>query len=472
MWVIRNLKYLVKLFFASVMLVFCNFSYAQYSTNSSIPFTVDFVNGISLPMGDLEANSEPGFMNGFVVNKNLCSNISIGLNTNYTALTIKNKFGYSNEKWSSFSMSIGPQYHLAINKVFVEFYGKFGFTLINIPEATEYYPETDLIVSDINESNTSGLNTRFGINIGTQICKGMLLFASTEYNTNFNGDINYQTRDLSPAMDKAGEIDRDLASEIPLEHSAFSFSTMNINFGIRINLFTPNYKGTSNRRGISSGGDINNEDSGDAKAQDHNASRSNTTSSVKSNPDGDADNEDSGDAKAQDHNASRSNTTSSVKSNPDGDADNEDSGDAKAQYHNASRSNTTSSVKSNPDGDLDNEDSGDAKAQDHNASRSNTTSSVKSNPDGDLDNEDSGDAKAQDHNASRSNTTSSVKSNPDGDNQNSTLSFSKMLIEMDLNKDKRISKSEAKGELKSDFDKRDINKDGYYTEDENKKFMK
>ena len=39
---------------------------------------------------------------------------------------------------------------------------------------------------------------------------------------------------------------------------------------------------------------------------------------------------------------------------------------------------------------------------------------------------------------------------------------------MDINKDKKISKSEAKGDLKDNFEKRDVNKDGYITEDEMK----
>ena len=37
---------------------------------------------------------------------------------------------------------------------------------------------------------------------------------------------------------------------------------------------------------------------------------------------------------------------------------------------------------------------------------------------------------------------------------------------MDTNKDGKISKSEVKGKLKDNFDRRDTNKDGYITEDE------
>ncbi len=52
------------------------------------------------------------------------------------------------------------------------------------------------------------------------------------------------------------------------------------------------------------------------------------------------------------------------------------------------------------------------------------------------------------------------------DTKNTTPSFSKMLENMDTNNDGKISKSEAKGKLKENFNKRDQNNDGYITEDE------
>ncbi|SDH88421.1 MBL fold metallo-hydrolase [Winogradskyella thalassocola] len=52
------------------------------------------------------------------------------------------------------------------------------------------------------------------------------------------------------------------------------------------------------------------------------------------------------------------------------------------------------------------------------------------------------------------------------DIKNTTPSFRKMLENMDTNNDGKISKSEARGKLKDNFNKRDQNKDGYITEDE------
>ncbi|MGJ8549592.1 Lcl domain-containing protein [Winogradskyella wichelsiae] len=50
--------------------------------------------------------------------------------------------------------------------------------------------------------------------------------------------------------------------------------------------------------------------------------------------------------------------------------------------------------------------------------------------------------------------------------QNSVPSFQKMLTNMDSNTDGKLSKSEVKGKLKQNFDRRDQNKDGYITENE------
>lgn len=50
--------------------------------------------------------------------------------------------------------------------------------------------------------------------------------------------------------------------------------------------------------------------------------------------------------------------------------------------------------------------------------------------------------------------------------QNTAPNFTNMLIKMDVNQDDKISKTEAKGKLKDNFQKRDKNKDGYITKDE------
>ncbi|SDR94563.1 Ribonuclease BN, tRNA processing enzyme [Polaribacter sp. KT25b] len=64
------------------------------------------------------------------------------------------------------------------------------------------------------------------------------------------------------------------------------------------------------------------------------------------------------------------------------------------------------------------------------------------------------------HNNNNNNNNNSQKA------KNSGPSFERMLANMDTNHDGKVSKSEAKGKLKENFNKRDKNKDGYITEDE------
>ncbi|WP_299780704.1 DUF1566 domain-containing protein [uncultured Formosa sp.] len=67
------------------------------------------------------------------------------------------------------------------------------------------------------------------------------------------------------------------------------------------------------------------------------------------------------------------------------------------------------------------------------------------------------------------NNTQTRQVNNNRNNLNTPPSFSQLLEKMDTNKDQKISKSEAIGQLKNNFEKRDRNNDGYLTEDEMKK---
>ncbi|WP_157757671.1 hypothetical protein [Pseudalgibacter alginicilyticus] len=368
----------IKSLFTAVMLLFYSVSFSQGSTNDSKPFILDFVSGVSYPLGDFKSFSETGFKSGLVVNKKFCNNISVGFNTNYTALPIKSNIGVSNEKWHAFSLGVGPQYQIDINKVFVQFYGHLGVSFLDIPEVIDFYPQTDLVLTSLKEANSSGLNTRLGINIGAEICKGLRFFVSTEYTTSYNGHINYQIKDVTNAIDDGGNINADIVNNIPFENKDFSFSTMNIQFGIRLDLGNTNQKATS-------------------------------------------------------HNASRSNRSNNIKH----DDSDEDSGIGQLEGHSANISGRINSVNDNPNDDLDGEDDNIAKATSHNASRSNRSNNIKHD---DFD--------------------------EDSDSSAYSLSVLKVLVEMDINRDRKISKLEAKGDLKETFEKRDVNKDGYLTENE------
>ncbi|WP_147676862.1 MBL fold metallo-hydrolase [Algibacter pacificus] len=64
------------------------------------------------------------------------------------------------------------------------------------------------------------------------------------------------------------------------------------------------------------------------------------------------------------------------------------------------------------------------------------------------------------------NQKNTVKPNKADNTNQQAPNFKKMLSRMDTNKDGKISKTEAKGRLKENFDKRDGNKDGFIAETE------
>ncbi|WP_159023942.1 MBL fold metallo-hydrolase [Formosa sp. L2A11] len=64
------------------------------------------------------------------------------------------------------------------------------------------------------------------------------------------------------------------------------------------------------------------------------------------------------------------------------------------------------------------------------------------------------------------NTSTTNAKTPQKVNSNTPPSFSQLLENMDTNNDQKISKTEAKGRLKSNFETRDKNNDGFLTEDE------
>jgi hypothetical protein len=415
-----------QVFIISTTLLIISYSYSQNATNNIETYSLEFANGISAPVGDLENYADSGINSGFVLNKNFCNNISIGLGTNYSALAVKNEFGTTNEKWSSFSVNIGPQYSIDLNKFQVQFYGRLGVSFINSPAIENYYPKTNVVVLAFEEANTTSLNTRLGINLGIKVCNGLSFYLASEYASNIKNEINYGYRDISKAITESGTIDPDTVSEIDFSNKNLSFSTFNLNFGVRVDLntnrstkATDHNSSRSNKTShtplnIDNGDadDDNDDDERTTKATDHNSSRSNKTSSaIDKEKDEDEDEDDDKTTKATDHNSSRSNKTSNAI-NTDKDEDEDEDGDkkTKATDHNSSRSNKTSNaIGKEKDEDEDKDDDKTTKATDHNSSRSNKTSNaINTDKDEDEVQDDDKTTKATDHNSSKSNRTSNV----------------------------------------------------------------
>jgi len=413
---IRKFKFPIKLFCTSLLLATYSFSFSQ---NNAPTYALDFVNGISAPIGDFKNYADGGFNSSFIISRKFCNDASIDLSTNYTSLPIPNEFGVTNHRWNTTTINVGPRYTISGKKFSVGFYGKLGLSFITIPEIKEYYPTTTIVVSNQESTKTSSLNTRLGINLGIEVCNGLQFYIGSEYVTNLGSQINYSSRDLSSAISAKGTIDPDLASEIPFTEENFSFSTLNVNFGIRIdiggnssNSRATDYNSSRSNRTTSavSVGDENEGDgnSGGTRATDYNSSRSNRTTSAISVGDENEGDGNSGGTRATDYNSSRSNRTTSAVSVGDENEGNGNNGGTRATDYNSSRSNRSTSAISVGDENEGDGNSGGTRATDYNSSRSNRTTSAVSVGDENEGNGNNGGTRATDYNSSRSNRTTSA----------------------------------------------------------------
>jgi hypothetical protein len=408
-----------------IFIVFVTFAYSQKKSNGleqnkSSSIDISLAAGISTPSSSFSDNSYAG--NGSfleIASTYYFSKIGIGVllgsisnPTEGNLLDIANDAGYpievNSEKWKTSYYGIGPSYKTNIGSLEAIIFAQAGSMSIkpnslegNFVTSTTEVP-TSIPVYNFSNNKTSKVGFyNAGIKLGYKLNQNLGLYILANYASTFSDDLsidksstNIKNFDLNrDGVISPEEIQKLQRVEIEYKTSTITSKFQTINYG-----FSLSYSFGKNKQ---------------AKAQDHNASRSNTTSSkIAQNPN-DTDIVTDSIHRAQDHNASRSNTTSSkIAPNPN-DTDVANDSIHRAQDHNASRSNTTSSkIAQNPN-DIDIVTDSIHRAQDHNASRSNTTS-VKLDLNSDDTNEENDSIhRAQDHNASRSNTTSSkIAQNP------------------------------------------------------------
>ncbi len=298
------------------------------SLENTKTYSLDFFNGVSFPQGDLNNFLRNGFNSGILFQRNFYKKLSLGLSANHSRFNHRHSFGpvqgSNRQELSTTSFDIGPQYNMKLGRFSLEFYGRSGLSIVNSPQSTMLYPETDITITTLEAYKSTALTTRLGANMTAYICEGLDFYFSSEYSTSLNSDMNYQTRDLSEAIRNDGTLDSDLASELPYSNESLSLSMLNVNIGIRISIggignrrkSNPLYKSNRNLdigpmyeglrfqyipEGTSNG----------TQAQDSNSSRNNNSSSVAPDSKG------KGDTRSTDYNLSRSNNTSIIAPNPD-----------------------------------------------------------------------------------------------------------------------------------------------------------
>jgi len=213
-------------------------------------YTLDIFNGLSFPQGGLNDFLKDGFNSGLLIHKRFGNKLSIGLSANHSRYSHKSSFGLfqntERNELSATSFDIGPQYNLNLGRFALEFYGRSGLSIVNSPQTTMLYPETDITITTLEAYKSTALTTRLGASMTANISKGLNLYLSSEYITSLNRDMSYITRDLTEAFRQDGSIDADAANELPYKSEKLSLSMLNVNLGVRISIGGNNSKRKSN----------------------------------------------------------------------------------------------------------------------------------------------------------------------------------------------------------------------------------
>jgi len=238
-----------KVFISLVLVSIVSFAFAQdqyinrdikpnMSLENPKAYTLDFFNGMSFPQGDLNNFLKDGFNSGILLHKKFSKKISIGLGANYSQFNHRQALGLEQNskrhELSSTSFEIGPQYNLKFGRFAIEFYGRSGLSIVNSPQTSMMYPETDITITTLEAYKNTALTTRLGANMTTNIFQGLNFYFSSEYLTSLNKDMNYQIRDVSEAIREDGTIDSDVANQLPYRNKSLSLSMLNVNIGVRI----------------------------------------------------------------------------------------------------------------------------------------------------------------------------------------------------------------------------------------------
>nr|WP_320119979.1 hypothetical protein [uncultured Marinifilum sp.] len=439
--------------FTALLLSF-TFIYGQNNKNLSI----EIINGISLPNSDFSNLVQNGFNNEISINKSFCDKLSLGMGVKHSSFNVKQEFGPTQgtrNQIRSIGFDIGPQASFNMGKFSIKLYGRSGISVNSTPEVYQYYANSDIITYKLKQQSLNALMARVGAKINTELCRGIQLFVSSEYQSSLNGNLNFYTKDISKAINAEGSIDPDLANEIPNRANSLKFSSINVNFGVSfvigkmgnhpnrkssnplhqentnngsnvlyegVNISNDNWNGSSdnkayqatdynssrsNKQGIIANEDINMQNNGSraSQATDYNSSRSNKQGII-ANEDINMQNNGSRASQATDYNSSRSNKQGII-ANEDINMQNNGSRASQATDYNSSRSNKQGIIAIE-DNNMQNNGSRASQATDYNSSRSNKQGIIANE---DISNQNNGSraSQATDYNSSRSNKADTAK---------------------------------------------------------------
>ena len=348
--------------------------------------------GFSQGMGAFSEFSEGGSFGSMGIEQRLCKGLGVGLNVQHQSFKTSEGNGSSHRKWQNSGLVFNTSYQLERGKAFLKLSAGLGLATLSIPQITEFYPGSSVVVKQVNAGKISALNGSLGLSIGWKLCSALYLDLSAGLQGLPRYKLDYQERDVTGARDATGAFNPLMAEEIPFQTKEMNFSSSYYGIGL---VWRPNagqratdYNSSRSNRSTSrmhGGG-------GGTRATDYNSSRSNKNGSGL-NP---IDTNSGGGTRATEYNSSRSNKNGSGL-NP---VDTNSGGGSRATDYNSSRSNKNGSGL-NP---LDTNSGGGTRATDYNSSRSNKNGSGL-NP---IDTNTGGGTRATDYNSSRSNRSTGI----------------------------------------------------------------
>ncbi|MRT92972.1 hypothetical protein [Ancylomarina sp. 16SWW S1-10-2] len=263
------------------------------SLENSRTYTLDFLNGLSFPQGDLNHFLKNGFNSGILFHKNFSKKLSLGFSANHSRFDYRQNFGpiqgSGSQELNTTSFDVGPQYNMRFGRFSVEFYGRSGLSLVNSPQSSRMFEETDITITTLEAYKSTALTVRLGANMTANIFEGLDFYFSSEYMTTLNSEMNYQTRDLSEAVREDGTLNSVLANELPYTNESLSLSMLNVNIGVRISIGANSNRHRSNSIYKANGNSMfdgyflksnSNKKDGEKRAQYNNLTRSKTSSIV------------------------------------------------------------------------------------------------------------------------------------------------------------------------------------------------
>ncbi len=137
------------------------------------------------------------------------------------------------EKFKDLSAWAGPVYRLFSGKIRLDVFSALGYIRTKTPEVNEFYPGSPIVTRHINKETETGMGFRMGLIMEVPVSGRVNMYVRPKYRMLFD-QTGYQTRDVSSAIDREGNLDLEVAAAIPFENQTFQANRIGIDVGVNV----------------------------------------------------------------------------------------------------------------------------------------------------------------------------------------------------------------------------------------------